>query len=289
MFRANRWRAGGLIVLVGLSFSGAPRTQETPRDESEKPHLILLAPGTPVAGGLPDGWSDRVIRSVPRLASGKIETLPDTGKGAATLFRTTILANVAGGPGGCRLQAVGIGNAVPFGGRELVVTPGGPAEVRASLSIVARIVADAAYDEIARGRLVASTSTFALLRTPARLVMQGRHEAIDLYYGILVEPDSGAVRTLSWATLPGQPRPPRRITLLPTDATFDCGLDVAVSGKAGPWNVSWSFAMASPPPGRPIDVAPDAARLVESAADGTGDPLALEVALRGMIASATGR
>jgi hypothetical protein len=170
-----------------------------------------------------------------------------------------------------------------------VVTPEGPAEVLASLSTVERIVAGMAYDEISRGRLVASTPTFALLRTPARLVIQGRHEAIDLYYGILVEPETGALRTLNWATLPGIPRPPRHISLLPADLAFDCGLDVAVSRKIGPLNISWSFAMVSLPPGQPVEVTPDIGRLVESTADGIGDPVALEEALRGLIASAISR
>ncbi len=289
MLRANGWRAGVLVVLMGLSLSDAPRTQEVTPHASERPRLVLLAPGTRVVGGLPGEWSDRVIRSVPRLASGEIVTLPGTAKHSAALFRTTILADVAGGPGGYRLRAVGVGNAVPFGGRELVVTPEGPGEVLATLSTVERIVAGMAYDEISRGRLVASTPTFALLRTPARLVLQGRHEAIDLYYGILVEPETGALRTLNWATLPGIPRPPRHISLLPADLAFDCGLDVAVSRKIGPLNISWSFAMASLPPGQPVDLTPDAARLVESTADGTGDPVALEEALRGLIADAISR
>lgn len=290
MSRADHRRIGGLVLLIGLSLSSMSRTLGASGDESAVPRLVLLAPGTPVIGALPTRWSDRVIRSVPRLASGKVGTLPESAVHSATLFRTTILADVAQTPEGYRLRAVGVGNAVPFGKREVVVTPKGPDEVRAKLSTIERIVAQRAFDELARGRLVAATPTFALLRTPARLVVKGRHEAIDLYYGIFVDPDSGAVRTLNWFTLPGKPRPPSQITLLPPDVTFDCMLDVRVTRKIGPWSVAWSFAMASLPPGKPIDLTPDAARVIESNADGTGDPAALEATLRGQIASsATGR
>ena len=285
MLRADHWRVGGLVVFIGLSFSAAALS----RGDSAVPRLVLLAPGTPVVGGLPENWSDRVIRSVPRLSSGKVGTLPESAKNSATRFRTTILADVIQGVGGYRLRTIGVGNAVPFGERELVVTPKGPAEVRATLSTIERIVAQRAFDELARGRLVAATPTFALLRTPARLVVKGRHEEVDLYYGVFVDPDSGAIRTLNWATLPGKPHPPSRMTLLPTDDVFDCGLDVRVTRKVGPWSVAWSFAMASLPPGKSVPVPDDAALLIESNSTGTGDPAAVEETLRGLIATVKGR
>ncbi len=286
MGRADRWRAGGVVAMVGLMLSGRPVASDEPSASAAdpgRPRLVHLAPGTAVDGALSGGWTGRVIRSVPRLASGAIATLPDSARASATLFRTTILAEVDRGRGGFVLKRVGVGNAVPFGGRDVVVTPEGPAEVRGSLSTVERIVANAAFDEISRGRLPARTPTFALFRTPARLVIDGAHKAVDLYYAILVDPASGAVRTLVWATLPGKAAPPGRLTALPPDFTFDCPLDVAVDGRIGPLNVSWSFAMAAHPPGRKVVVPPDAARLIESTAAGRGDPEALEVALRGLL------
>ena len=176
-----------LAVVMSLGFLSG---QAAFGVEPETPRLILLPPGTPVDGALPSNWSDRVVRSVPRLASGKIATLPSSAKNSATLFRTTILADVAPGGEGYRLRAVGVGNAVPFGGREVVVTPDGPEDARASLSTIETIVCHKAYDELARGRLVAATSTFALLRTPARLVVRGRHEEVDLNYAIFIDPAS---------------------------------------------------------------------------------------------------
>lgn len=286
MRRGDRWRAVGLIMAVApiLSVRPAPGDDRPATSgDADLPRLVHLAAGTPVDGALPDGWSARVIRSVPRLASGEVSTLPDSAKTSATLFRTAILADVAGGRGGFRLRRVGVGNAVPSGGRDVVVTPEGPADVRASLSTVERIVANAAYDEISRGRLAARTPTFALLRTPARLAVDGVHRPIDLYYAILTDPANGAVRALAWWTALGKPAAPPRLTALPPDLTFDCPLDVAVDGRIGPLNVSWSFAMASPPPGRPVDVAPDLARRIESIASGRGDPAALEEALRALL------
>ena len=287
MRRGDRWRAGGLALLVGLMLSGRPAASVEPAaslDEVGGPRFIPLAPGTTVDGKLAGGWTDRIIRSAPRLASGEIGTLPDSAKVSATLFRTTVLVEVGKGERGYELRAVGVGNGVPFRGREVVVTPDGPAEVRESLSMVERIVANAAYDEVNRGRLVAKTPTFAVTRGPAKLVIEGSHKAVDIYYAILIDPESGAVRTLNWATYPGKTTPPRRLTLLPADQAFDCPLDVAVDGKIGPLNVSWSFAMAALPPGRKVEVTPEVARLIEVTAAGRGSPKALEKALRGLLA-----
>jgi hypothetical protein len=276
-----------MVVLVGLIASGRPaECVERPRrlDDAAGPRLVPLAPGTTIDGKTSDGWTDRVIRSVPRLASGEIATLPDSARVSATLFRTAVLAEVGRGARGYELRAVGVGNGVPFRGREVVVTPDGPAEVRAALSTVERIVANAAYDELNRGRLAAATPTFALLRTPARLLIDGSHKHVDLYYAILADPESGAVRSLNWATLPGKPAPPRRLTALSPDLAFDCPLDVAVDGKIGPLNVRWSFAMAVLPPGRKVELSAEVARLIEATADGRGDAGALEKALRALLA-----
>ena len=292
MRRGDRWRAGAVVGLVGLILSVRPceSVEPTARGvDPTLPRLVHLAPGTTVDGTLGEGWAARVVRSVPRLASGALATLPESAKTTATLFHTAILADVARDRDGYALRRIGVGNAVPSGGREVVVTPEGPAEVRASLSTVERIVANAAFDELSRGRLAARTPTFTLFRTPARLVIDGEHKAVDLYYAILVDPVSGAVRTLNWATLPGKPAPPRRLTELAPDLAFDCPLDVAVDGKIGPVNVSWSFAMASLPPGRKVDVPADLARLIESTASGRGDPERLEDGLRGLLGATGGR
>ncbi|HEY2156533.1 MAG TPA: hypothetical protein VGH33_12955, partial [Isosphaeraceae bacterium] len=98
MRRGDRWRAGVVVGLVGLILSVRPCESVEPiarGGDPALPRLVHIAPGTPVDGALPEGWTARVVRSVPRLASGAIATLPDSAKTTATLFRTTILAEVA--------------------------------------------------------------------------------------------------------------------------------------------------------------------------------------------------
>jgi hypothetical protein len=272
----DRWRSGGMVILVAMLLSGSGSNDERSGrvrvGAIDGPRLVHLAPGSSVAGALPEGWTDRVIRSVPRLASGALETLPGSARRSATLFRTVILADVAKGPRSYNLRRIGLGNAVPFGDREVVVTAEGPKEVRAALSTIERIVANAADDELCRGRIVASTPTFALFRGPTHLVVDGQHRDIDMNYAVLVDPTSGDLHTLIWAGSP------RRVTALARDPTFDCALDVAVTAKIGPLTVAWSFAMATLPPGRTIDVPAPTARTIES-----GDPATIERTLRQFI------
>jgi hypothetical protein len=284
MLACNRWRTFAIVGIVGLLLaSGRSRVVEEPADDGTGlPQLARLEPGLSIAGAIPKGWTHRVIRSLPRLASGEVATLPDSAKASATLFRTLILAQVTMGPRGHALSWVGVGNAVPFGGREVVITPEGPEDVRASLSTVERIVANAADSELNRGRIVARSPTFALFRTPAKLVIDATHRDVDLYYALLVDPETGVLKTLTWATPAGEPPRPRRVVALPPDATFDCALDVAVTGKVGPLNVSWSFAMADLPEGRRIDVPADAVRSIGEVAAGRGEPTTLERILRGL-------
>ena len=78
-----------------------------------------------VDAGPPEGWSHRVIRSRPKLASGELASLPESAQVTATLLRTVITVDVVGRGSAYRLARVGVGNAVPVGGREVVVTSDG--------------------------------------------------------------------------------------------------------------------------------------------------------------------
>jgi hypothetical protein len=283
MGRAKQGMVCALLVAIGGLTLVSCQIHAKPLAKTGTPRLVMLAPGTIVDGELSSHWSARVIRSVPRLASGKIATLPGSAKKSATLFRTVILADVARGDAGYWLRSVGVGNAIPFSGHEVVVTPDGPDDARETLSTIESLVCKKAFEELGRGRLVAATPTFALLRTPARLVVRGKHEEVDLYYGMLIDPQSGDLRTLNWATLPGHRKPPSQITLLPPDDAFDCGLDVTVTRTLGPWSVAWSFAMASLPPGRRIAVTAAASDVIKNQTGGDGDVVALEKAIRGLL------
>ncbi len=114
-----------------------------------------MAPGTEIATEAPRGWTHRVIRSVPRLASGALETLPDSAKTTATLFRTMIATEVVRRDSGYALARIGLANAMPFEGREIVVSPKGPKPALDSLTTVQSLVLRELSSEMERGRLIA--------------------------------------------------------------------------------------------------------------------------------------
>jgi hypothetical protein len=109
---------------------------------------------------------------------------------------------------------------------------------------------------LAEARIIARTPTFALLRTPAMLVVAGKHRKVDLYYAFCVDRATGRLHVGVWSMWPGtihQPPPPALIELAPK-TVFDCAVDVHAKRLLGTLPVSWSFAIRSLPPGRPVRV-----------------------------------
>ncbi|MEW4568193.1 hypothetical protein AB1L88_10020 [Tautonia sp. JC769] len=239
---------GSLLIACG-SGDDTPLMQEEPQ---ALPRLVHLEPGAEVGQGAPEGWTSRVVRSVPRLVSGDLASLPDSAGATATRFRTVITAEVAPPEPRrrpARLVRVGVGNAVPVGNRELVVTRHGPPEAFDSLGVVDRVVLIAAEAKLHRGRLIARSPTFALFQTPTVLVVEGKHREVNLHYALIVEPTTGALTTFCWPDPASDSGPIDAVLRLAPELSFDAGLDARVTRRIGPAPVSWSFAMTSPPPG----------------------------------------
>jgi hypothetical protein len=260
-----------LVVIVGFWVGKQPPTAAHTNSLGQL-HLhagSVVMPETP-------GWSHRIIRSVPRLASGSLTTLPAASKVSATLFRTVILADVARDESGYRLARVGVGNGIPIGDQEVVVTTSGPKPILETLTTLERLVLHAAEAKLAEATIEVQTPTFALLRTPACLLLNGVHKNVDLRYAILVDLKSGQIQVVTWSTLSGSSDPPTHVVALPDNCTFDCALDVSVSARIGPIPFAWSFAMQSLPQGRSVEVPPTLAHEIEAIQSGAGDPSQLE-------------
>jgi hypothetical protein len=220
-----------------------------------QPRLEHLSAGTRISDTLPEGWTHSVIRSIPQLKSGDLDSLPKSATKTATMFRTAILADVQGLGLDKQfiLSRVGIGICVP--GRDgpkedVVVSSDRLQALGMNLSTVEQIVLDAAEAELKEARIIAHTSSFALLRAPITLVVHGKHKKVDLYYALCVDPTTGRLRVGVWSMWPGSVNktpPPEVIELAPKFA-FDCELDVQARRLLGvPF--SWSFAMRELPKG----------------------------------------
>ena len=259
-------RLGLLLVLLGgggvLGIEPESGARSRPRMAPGEPaarlsELVLLAPGTQVDDDPPAGWSHLVIKSIPRLASGDLETLPGMANSTATLFRPVVLTDVRPvGVGAERrfvLCRIGLGMCLPVKGHDTVVRVSSLREQGLDLGMVARTVLDRAELELRRGRLVARTPTFALFSAPAMMRVGTGHREVLLRYALLVDPSSGALRTLVWAIAPEPARrtAARTMVLLTPSLVYDCGLDVMAQRLFGALPVNWSFAMPGLPTGQP--------------------------------------
>ncbi len=275
-----------LLVLVfapsGLR-AGSEDYREVP-GQGNRAKLVPIAPGTLVGDQPPRTWSHLVIKSVPRLASGDLETLPRSAFRTATLIRTVILADVgrsADDPSRFVLRRVGIGLCIPDRSRgDVVVESGRLEEQGVRLGMMEKVVLQSAEAELARGRLSAREPAFALYHGPSVLEVEGVHHKVELFYAFLVDQQSGALRVLLWPeTRKGGPPAPARLVELRPNLVFDCPLNVKAQRLLGTVPVSWSFAMENLPPGQPRPMSPDLRRCLVGNAQ-RRDPERLEQALR---------
>jgi hypothetical protein len=164
-----------------------------------QPRLVQLTAASRIGDKAPEGWTHLVLKSIPELKSGDLHTLPEMASKTATMFHTVIVADVQ--PMGLErqfiLSRVGLGICVPAkdGTKDDVVVSTDRLEALSiKLSTVEQIVLETAEAELNEARIIAFTSTFALLRAPAMLLFGGKHHKVDLYYAFCVDPATGRLR-----------------------------------------------------------------------------------------------
>jgi hypothetical protein len=239
-----------------------------------QPKLVFLQPGTRVGDKPPEEWTHIVLKSIPRLATGDRGTLPAGSSKTATLFHSTILADVKPvdpAETEFELARIGVGVCVPVPHDEdhdMVVTAETIEALGLHFSTVQRAVLDAAEAEMAEGRIIARTPTFALFRSPVTLVTAGEHYKGRIYYAFCVERTTGKLRVAAWTMRPDlKPlQAPTGLVKLDSTGVFDCQVDVRAKRILGTIPFSWSFAMRSLPPGRPVRVSAALGGLIVAAA-----------------------
>jgi hypothetical protein len=261
-----------------------------------QPKLVQLQPGLLIGDKPPQGWSHLVVKSIPRLASGEKDSLPNGSAKTAAYFRTVILANVKPVDVDERefeLTQVGIGVCVPRKGEEkdVVVAADRLEALGLHLSWVEKKVLDSIESEMAEGKIIARTPTFALVRSPATVVVAGNeHRKVNLNYAFCVEKATGKLDVGLWTSAfeSDHTRPPNKMVRLNPEPIFDCPMDVRakkVLGVTVP--LTWSFAMSKLPEGRVLQVPHELGELIASTArrPKDSDPEELEHALDQTLAS----
>jgi len=249
-----------------------------------QPRLVYLQPGMLVTDKPPAGWSHMVVKSIPRLASGDQGTLPAGSSKTATYFRTVILANVKPvdvDEKDFELAQIGLGMCVPQDeDHDMVVAADRLDALGLHLTTVQRLVLDAAESEMAEGRIIARTPTFALFRSPATVVAGNEHRRVNLCYAFCVERSTGKLEVAVWtmSTDTKLQKAPSSLVKLSANPLFDCQIDVRAKRILGTVPYSWSFALRTLPPGRSLRVPPLLGELIATTGrhPAEGDPEELE-------------
>jgi hypothetical protein len=232
--------------------------------------LVHLEPGCRLGGeGPPAGWTHLVLKSIPTLKTGDLDTVSQQAFARARRIRPVIVANVCQetGDSSFRLQQIGVGLCAPGTEPETdtVVSASSVEGTKGSWTAKERLILTAMALETSRARLVAATQTFALLRTPVTFLLSSVHTKVDVCYALLVAPQSGELRTLVWVDYRSSDRPEAIPTVARwfTTPVFDSPLDVSASKILGGIPVSWSFAIRELPPGADVPLPPQLSSLLD--------------------------
>jgi hypothetical protein len=231
-----------------------------------------------------------VLETVPRLATGDLDTVSPQAFDTAQRVRPVILADVkraeAQGVPPYRLARIGVGLCAPGRdpGTRVVVSATTVDGTQGPWTTKQRLILTAMSLETSRSRLAARTPTFALLRSPVTFLVAGNHQKVNMMYALLVDPSSGSLATIVWPELATEKHPLR--ARRPTVNVFDSPMDIKAKKILGNIPVSWSFAIRELPSGTDIDL-PEAIRGRVADADDEIDPAEadeLEDSLRRLLA-----
>jgi hypothetical protein len=247
-----------------------PAVDVAPKVLAAPARLVHLKPGCRLGpDGPPAGWTHLVLKSIPTLKTGDLDTVSQQAFATATRIRPVIVANVRRESAGSsfRLEQIGVGLCAPQADPEtdIVVSASSVEGTEGSWTTKQRLILTAMAMETSRARLVAATPTFALLRTPVTFLLSGVHRNVDVCYALLVAPHTGELWTLVWvdasgtdATSSAQP-----VARLFTAPVFESPLDVSATKILGNIPVSWSFAIRELPPGADVPLPPQLTTLLD--------------------------
>lgn len=202
---------GGLLVFIALLlvagsvlflyaekiFAPPPATYDVGVGAVE-----LLPPGTVIGASPPEGWTDLIIKSQPRFATGAVDLLGQAEIRYGTFLFMTDVARVVAKRATFRtsysLDAIAAGLGTTVNGKDMVLSPETQEALGAKLGIIFRIILQGAYNKQKSSHLVARSPTFAVLDTPALMLRHDHHVDVTLRYALIVDPSTGHLDSLVW-------------------------------------------------------------------------------------------
>ena len=171
----------------------------------QAPRLVQLDPGSRLEGqSAPQGWSHLAIKSIPKLATGDLDTVSSQAFETARRIRPVVVADIrrseAEFGSSYYLARVGVGICAPGqdGVSDRVISPTSVEGTRGSWTAKQRVILAAMAYEVSRTHLDAATPTFALLRSPNTFLIEGSHRKVESCQALLVDPRTGKLRVIVW-------------------------------------------------------------------------------------------
>jgi hypothetical protein len=197
--------AGGFVAWQLWPKSLVPPAWANDYDVNARPPE-LMAPGTVVGSGPPEGWSHLVIKSLPRVRPGEEAKIP--GAMAAQTIRmtrwlfTAFVADVRpetqGGETRHHLRAVALGLGTAVNGRDTIVTLETAKQYGLKLDWITETILKNGYETQKLAMTVAHGPTFAVVDTPVWFRCGQKNRLVRFRYGLLVDAATGRLDVLVW-------------------------------------------------------------------------------------------
>ena len=185
--------------------STADQAPENPMPDPASTPVPLIAPGTVVAEQAGEGWTHLIVKSQPEVGLGDVDKLAESLKALSNLFFSAMMARVQPEKTGdrvrtsYRLDEVAIGLGTRIGARDTIITPETQKGLGADLGFLAQTALKRGYERLQTVRVVARSSTMALIDGPATMLRDQKHRPVVLRYAVLVDPQDGRLETVLWS------------------------------------------------------------------------------------------
>lgn len=204
-------------------------------------------------------WNRLVLRAMPRIATGDVDSLSQSIRDVVASLHLTVMATVQPSQdhGRFRLAEVGIGYSTIIAGKPTVVDSESSSRLGADLGFFGRQMLSTNEEQLSKVRVVIRSTTLVLFDTPAIYHRHSKHESCIARHLIWIEPESGKLTLATWLLVNdnrGNLRPttdPIRIVLEGTKEDRRIHVDGDAFNFLGVPSES-AFAVENLPPGQDI-------------------------------------
>lgn len=239
---------------------GPASTTAIPSVNMQRKPVPRLSPGTVVANPPRSGFSNVVTITMPRLAAGEIDSLPEYAKQYAGMFHFTALANVRTVKNGDRtdylLDRFGVGISMKIDGRLVVVTPGTANGLGLKLGMIERGILKGNEKDLDGITQVARTSRMIIFDVPTNMLVEDKHKKQILRYFVWASPASGKLGVLVWSLSDTKSEhytlACTNMQLLPPNYTEDRAIHVSKGPLLSNIPTANRFALVTLPQGTPV-------------------------------------